>query len=95
MFNISAILLDYIFPTLPFIDSAINERLRQRAHLSSTIGGYNTHLKPKMWEFFSLVFSLFCYFSEAFCRGGVMSHPHELSRGDFVAPVAAFSRESF
>jgi len=45
---LSAILLDYTFPTSsPFIDSAINECLRQRAHHSSTIEGYNTHLKPK------------------------------------------------
>jgi len=52
-----------------------------------------THLKPKIWEFFSLLFSLFCYFSAAFCRGGLMSHA--LSQGDFVATVAAFWHAAF
>jgi len=90
----SAILLDYTFPTSsPFIDSAINERRRQRAHRSSTTGWYNTHLKPKKCGNFLVYCS--AYFV-AFC-GLLSRRPYVtwVKSGDIVAPIATFWRETF
>ena len=57
-------------------------------------GTCNTHVKAeKIVETCWYIFTFFIFVSAAFCRSGLMSH--EISRGDFVAPVATFSRAAF